>query len=207
MSTPARLGEALRSIRQDRNLTLKDVASKTGLSSSTLSKVERNQLSLTYDKLVRLANGLEEDITTFFAESRFQRGANAPGRRSVTRKDDCQVMETDNYVHMYPNTDLLARPFVPIIAELKARSLEEFGPLIRHEGEEFVYVLQGIAIVHTEFYAPCVLEVGDSMHLDSNMGHAYLAGSPDTCKLMSICSASQQELQRNSRGLSMAAGL
>jgi transcriptional regulator with XRE-family HTH domain len=206
MSTPARLGEALRNIRLDRNLTLKDVARKTGLSSSTLSKVERNQLSLTYDKLIQLANGLEEDITTFFAGSRTQRSHNAPGRRSVTRHDECQVIETDNYIHLYPNTDLLARPFVPIIAELKARSLEEFGPLISHDGEEYVYVLQGTVLVYTEFYAPYRLEVGDSMHIDSNMGHAYIAGTSDTCKLMSICSVSQQELLETARGLSVGAG-
>src|SRR5215212_1490394 len=66
-TTPkARLGAALRAIRSQMRLTLADVSARTGVSVSTLSKVENGQLSPTYDKLVQLSEGLEVDIGAFF---------------------------------------------------------------------------------------------------------------------------------------------
>lgn len=43
---------------------------------------------------------------------------------------------------------------VPIIGRIRAHSIEEFGELISHRGEEFVYVLDGCIEVHTQFYTP-----------------------------------------------------
>ena len=65
---------------------------------------------------------------------------------------------------------------IPVLARARAKSLEEFGQLVRHPGEEFTYVVDGEAILHTEFYDPIVLKAGDSVYFDSSMGHAYLAG-------------------------------
>ncbi len=191
MSKPAQLGPALRALRQAQGWKLRDVAERSGLSVSTLSKVERGQLSLTYDRLIQLPDGIDLDISTLFSGALPHTASGAAGRRSVTRRDEPEVIETDNYLHYYPNTDLLRRPFVPIVAELKARSLEEFGPLVRHSGEEFTYVIEGTVIVHTEHYAPTTLEVGDSIHIDSNMGHAYVAGANGPCRVLSVCSASE----------------
>lgn len=194
MSNPAQLGPALRALRQANGWKLRDVAERSGLSVSTLSKVERGQLSLTYDRLIQLADGLDVDISTLFSGTLPNASLGTAGRRSVTRRHEPDVVETDNYLHYYPNTDLLRRPFVPIVAELKARSLDEFGPLVQHSGEEFTYVLEGTVIVHTEHYAPTTLKVGDSIHIDSNMGHAYLAGSDGPCRVLSVCSASESAL-------------
>ncbi len=60
------LGECLKAARQARKLTLKQVAERTGLSLSTLSKVENHQMSLTYDKLLQLTNGLGIAIAELF---------------------------------------------------------------------------------------------------------------------------------------------
>lgn len=194
MTTPDRLGDALRNLRRSHKWTLSDVAEKTSISISTLSKVERGQMSLTYDKLVLLADGLGVDITTFFSDAVPSPAPSAAGRRSITRKGNGQVIETPSYTYVYPNTDLLNRPFVPIIADVKARTIDEFGPLLKHSGEEFVHVLEGKVVVHTEHYAPCELNQGDSIHLDSSMGHAFTAAGPGPCRLLSICSAHEGQL-------------
>ena len=65
-SHKARLGHALRTIRSRLSLTLAEASARTGVAVSTLSKVENGQMSLTYDKLVQLSEGLEIDISTFF---------------------------------------------------------------------------------------------------------------------------------------------
>lgn len=195
MTTEAKLGPALRGLRKRHNWTLNDVSRKTGLSISTLSKAERNQLSLTYDKLVQLSEGLGVDITTFFEdETHHPSSGNGAGRRSVNRADDGQVIDTPNYNHVYLCTDLLKKKFVPLVADIRARSLEEFGPLVRHAGEEFAYVLEGVVAVHTEHYAPAVLKTGESIYFDSHMAHAYIAQSEGRCRVLSICSAPEATL-------------
>ena len=59
------------------SLTLAETSARTGVAVSTLSKVENGQMSLTYDKLVQLSEGLEIDISTFFDPIPDQRRAAA----------------------------------------------------------------------------------------------------------------------------------
>ena len=203
MSKTAHLGNALRSLRNDNGWTLAEVSAKTGLSISTLSKTERNQLSLTYDKLVALSQGLGVDITTFFRETPPNGSAGqaangtASGRRSINRLDDGQAITTPNYEYVYLSTELLNKKFVPIVAEIHARSLDEFGPLVSHEGEEFAYVLEGSVEVHTELYAPTVLQTGESIYFDSRMAHAYVACGDGPCRVRSVCSSPEASLMES----------
>jgi transcriptional regulator with XRE-family HTH domain len=195
VSDEANLGPALRSLRRRLDLTLSEVAKKTGITASTLSKTERNRLSLTYDKLVQLCQGLNVDITVFFdARSGGDAGSDWVGRRSINRENDGRIVDTDNYRYIYLSTDLLKKKFLPIICDITARSLEEFGELVRHPGEEFVFVIQGEVALHTEHYAPVILKVGESIYFDSRMAHAYIAHGDGQCRLLSICSAPESAL-------------
>ncbi|MGC2780081.1 MAG: helix-turn-helix transcriptional regulator, partial [Bradyrhizobium sp.] len=63
----SQLGLCLKAARQTRGLTLKQVAEKTGMALSTLSKVENGLMSLTYDKLLQLTSGLQMDIAELFS--------------------------------------------------------------------------------------------------------------------------------------------
>jgi quercetin dioxygenase-like cupin family protein len=76
----------------------------------------------------------------------------------------------------------------PIIVTHHARTLEEFGPLVTHPGEEFAFVLSGIVEVHTGDHPPTRLSPGESIYFDSNMPHAYLAVSRMPCRTLAVCS-------------------
>ena len=185
-------GEILRSLRADRGWTLAEVSQRTGLTISTLSKIENGRMTLNYDKMMRVATGLNIDIGVLFAAP-VQPAARpeAPlggGRRSVTRAGEGRVIETRNLIQHYPGADLLNKQIVPIITEVKARSRAEFGDLLRHPGEEYVLVLEGSLELHSELYAPVRLNAGDSIYFDSNMAHGYVAASADTCRILSVCS-------------------
>jgi transcriptional regulator with XRE-family HTH domain len=193
--SPARPGAVLRSIRARRGWTLSEVSARTRLSVSTLSKIENDKIALTYDKLARLSEGLDIDISRLFGSG--GDGEESPvvaSRRSVTRAGEGKVIETRNYGHLYPAADLLKKRFIPIIAEIRARSVEEFGELIRHHGEEYAFVIEGEVDLHTDVYAPMRLAAGDSIYFDSGMGHAYIAASPGPCRVLSICSAPEAVL-------------
>jgi transcriptional regulator with XRE-family HTH domain len=190
-----RPGVALRGLRMQRGWTLADVSKRTGLPVSTLSKLENDRASLSYDKLALLSAGLGVDISQFF--SPIMLGAPGPvlgGRRSFTPAGQGQRIETENYDHRYLAADCLNKRFVPLIADLKARTLEEFGELIRHPGEEFTLVLEGSVEFHCELYAPQLMRRGDSIFFDSAMGHAYLAAEAGPCRVVSICSGPESQL-------------
>ena len=66
------------------------------------------------------------------------------------------------------------------------RSVEEAGGLSRHAGEEFVYVMEGVLILASEFYEPLRLQAGDSVYFDSHMGHAYLAEGENPVRILVV---------------------
>jgi transcriptional regulator with XRE-family HTH domain len=196
----AKPGAALKALRIKHGWTLAEVSQRTGLPTSTLSKIENDKISLSFDKLARLSSGLEIDISALF------RGANgedteagANGRRSIVRAGEGKAIETKNYSHLYPAWDLLNKKMIPIVAELHARSLEEFGELIRHPGEEYAFVLEGEVDLYTSLYAPVRLKAGDSIYFDSGMGHAYIAAGEGRCCVLSLCSAPEAALIAASR--------
>jgi transcriptional regulator with XRE-family HTH domain len=194
----SQLGQCLKAARQARSLTLKQVAEKTGMALSTLSKVENGLMSLTYDKLLQLTSGLKMDIAELFSPAGSGRSdAERPvtARRSICRVGQGQIVNTRFYTYTYQCTDLIGKRMVPMVTEVRARTLGEFGPLLRHAGEEYFMVTRGTIAVHTEFYAPEVLHEGDGMYIDSTMGHAYLnAGDTDSALGICLCTSESPDL-------------
>ena len=193
--TPAKPGAMLKSLRIQRGWTLKEVSRRTGYPVSTLSKIENDRVSLTYDKLTRISAGLEVDFSRLFgAHEEAPDAAGLQGRRSISRAGEGKSIESKSYSHLYPAAELLNKRLIPIVVELRERSLAEFGELILHSGEEYVYVLEGEVDVHTSVYAPVRLSEGDSIYLDSTMGHAYIAASDKPCRVLAICSGTESQL-------------
>lgn len=192
---PAKPGAALRALRMRRGWTLAEVSRRTGLSVPTLSKIENDKIALTYDKLARISRSLEVDISVLFGAEAAQASASAAaGRRSITRAGEGRAIETEVYGHLFPAADLLNKRFIPIVAEIRARSLEEFGEMIRHDGEEFAYVLEGELDLYTDQYTPARLGVGDSIYFNSGMAHAYVAVGDSPCRVLSICSGAESQI-------------
>src|SRR3546814_11644390 len=71
------------------------------------------------------------------------------GRRSIGTLDSAGRVTTDNYDYHYLCTDLRQKRMIPILTRIRAHSAREFGELVRHQGEEFIYVLEGRIEVHS----------------------------------------------------------
>lgn len=173
------IGGLLRSLRARNKWTLKQMSERSGIPLSTLSKIEHDRLSLTYDRLQQLSERLNIRMSELFAENEDVGTPAVTARRSVGRLSDAVRVDSKNYEYFYLCPELRRKRMLPSVARLRARSLEEFGPFIRHPGEEFIYVLEGTVVLHTEFYDPLTLQQGESVYIDSNMGHAYVIG-PDS---------------------------
>lgn len=184
-------GPLLKAARAAKGLTLADVRDRSGLPISTLSKIENGKVGLSYDKLMKLGNGLGLDIAQLLTGGHRDREERvAPqfisGRRSVTRKGEEEVAETGTYRLGYHAAELLGKAIAPVIIDVTARSIKEFGKLPRHPGEEFAYVIEGEIDFYSELYAPTRLKEGDSIYFDAAMGYAYVAVSPGRCRILSI---------------------
>jgi transcriptional regulator with XRE-family HTH domain len=173
----------LRDLRKQSGQTLAVLSQRTGFAVSTLSKMENGAISISFDGLIKLATALGVSVADLFQSDM---GA-ATARRSIARLGDGATYETPAYRYRFLCTDLAHKRMVPIHTRLKAGSLAEFGPLTRHPGEEFLYVLSGRVAVHTEFYSPVLLGPGESIYFDSTMGHALVRAGDDEAELIWVC--------------------
>lgn len=189
------LGSLLRGLRLRNRWTLKEMSERTGIPLSTIAKVEHDRLTLTYDKLLQLSQRLNIRMSDLFSEADGEPGAPITARRSIGRLGDAIRVNTPNYDYYYMCPELRRKRMVPTVTRVHARSIEEFGELVHHPGEEYIYVLQGPVEIHTEFYEPVVLETGESIYIDSTMGHAYvLPKGRDEALLLGICSSADDDL-------------
>jgi transcriptional regulator with XRE-family HTH domain len=189
------LGSLVRSLRARNGWTLKEMSERTAIPVSTLSKVEHDRLTLTYDKLVQLSQRLNIRISELFADPAASVEPAVTARRSIGVIDDAVRVNTKNYDYYYLCPELRRKRMIPILTRIRAKSAQEFGDLVRHSGEEYIYVLKGGIKVLTEFYDPVNLGVGESIYLDSNMGHAYVtAENCDEATVLGVCSSTDESL-------------
>ena len=168
------LGDRIRQLRQERNWSLAELSKRSGIATSTLSKVENNSLSLTYDRLYAVADAFEMTLPSFIAGPPSRERTGPTGRYALAKLGSGEIYDTENYASHYLCTSLTRKHMVPCLTTIKARSLEEFGELKVHEGEEFAFVVKGRIEIHTEFYTPQALGEGEAVYFDGGMGHAYI---------------------------------
>lgn len=168
----ANVGHRVLQLRTEKKLTQTELAKRSGISHSNLSKIENCLLSPTFETILRIVDGLEIDISELLSASN-----DIPHRtrRVVTRRGQGEIHETENYVYETLCSEITNKRMIPLVARLKAHSLKQFGIYMRHPGEEVLYVLDGDVELNTEHYAPVQLGPGDCAYYDSSMGHACIS--------------------------------
>ncbi|MDI5891987.1 helix-turn-helix domain-containing protein [Halomonas rhizosphaerae] len=182
---PLRLGERLKEIRLAHHWTLEDVSQRTGLARSTLSKIENDQISPTFTAVQKLINGLGIDLPQLLSPPRVQ--PRTMGRRDLTRRGEGQRHPTPTYEHELLSCELAQKRMIPFKTIVRARAFDEFSEWVRHDGEEFLMVLDGEILLYTEYYEPLALVSGDSIYFDSAMGHALVSVSDADAVVLSVC--------------------
>jgi transcriptional regulator with XRE-family HTH domain len=193
------LGRLLRDLRARHGWTLKEMSERTKIPVSTLSKVEHDRLTLTYDKLLQVSEGLKTPLSELFADPIGNSSADSAvtARRSLGYLGDAVRVNTKNYDYYYMCPELRRKRMIPIYTRIRARSLAEFGELVQHSGEEYIYVLEGAIAVHTAFYDTVILKSGESIYVDSNMGHAYIAEGCEEATVLAMCSSAEESLMES----------
>ncbi|MBY6081326.1 helix-turn-helix domain-containing protein [Ruegeria arenilitoris] len=182
---PVDLGARVRELRKARKWTLEQAANQAGLARSTLSKIENGQMSPTYDALKKLAIGLEISVPQLFTPPERDQ---VIGRMAVTRMGEGTAHATTTYEHELLAETLTKKQMLPYRARVRARSMDEFDGWVRHDGEEFLYVLTGVIRLYTEFYEPVEMRRGDSAYYDGSMGHNVISVSDEDATILWVTS-------------------
>ncbi|WP_018151312.1 helix-turn-helix domain-containing protein [Leeia oryzae] len=176
------LGARVRKARQEQALTLENASKLCGVSRSTLSKIENEQMSPTFDVLQKIVAGLKIEFNSLFGTAT---GPTASGRRAVTRQGEGErYAQGKAYKFEVLANELAHKVMLPFRITITARSPEDIGKWSRHEGEEFIYVLSGSLRVYTELYTPVDLGPGDSIYYDSKMGHGAVSTSEEDAEVL-----------------------
>ena len=184
-SEPLDLGARVRELRKARDWTLEQAAGQAGLARSTLSKIENGQMSPTYEALKKLAVGLEISVPQLFTPPEKEQ---VNGRMVVTKSGEGNAQATATYEHELLAETLTKKTMLPYRARVRARSMEEFDGWVRHDGEEFLYVLTGVVRLFTEFYEPIEMRRGDSAYYDATMGHNVISVSDEDATILWVTS-------------------
>ncbi|MGH2788765.1 MAG: cupin domain-containing protein [Actinomycetota bacterium] len=162
-ATVAFLGTRIRGLRAQRNLTLQQLAGKTGLSSSMLSLVERGKTSPSIGTLVAICSALGVHMTDLFdTDSRLT-------REPVVRVADQPVIETpEGVIRRIIRTDD-ARGIEIVFNEYEPGTGSGASP-VHHAGYEYGVVLEGKLTVEVDGHE-YELRRGDSIGYDSKLPH------------------------------------
>ncbi|WP_151719681.1 helix-turn-helix domain-containing protein [Gemmobacter serpentinus] len=167
------LGGAIRQTRKRLNLSLKELSEKSGLTVSQLSKLENGKQRISVDLALRIAGVLHVPVTSFLAAP----SARPMARRSIIRAGQGTRHETKGMVYEVLSSDFRDKSNLFWNVTVTGRSMEETGGWRSHAGEEFLRILTGSLILHTQHYEPLLLEPGDSIQFDAEMEHGYVCHS------------------------------
>lgn len=171
------IGKKIRKFRRSRGWTLEELADQTDLSPGFLSQIERGQAHPSLTSLKAIADALEIPLSQFFVP---------PLNTSmVTRAGERKTFQVDSSPLRYSSLSgpIDGKKLEPLLVELPPRY--EAPPAFAHEGEEFIYVLEGrLTLVIQEEEYP--LEPGDSIHFLSQVPHTMKNPHAEPAKVIWI---------------------
>jgi transcriptional regulator with XRE-family HTH domain len=177
------IGERVKALRLDRGLTLSEVAERAFVSTSNLSKIERGDVSPSFDIVMRICGGLGVAIEQIVKPGP---KIDVSGRKTVTHRGEAVAFSSPQYDYKAHSIEISRKNMIPLEMWVSARSPDDFAQWSQHSGEEFIYVIEGSIEVHTDHYAPFVLISGESAYFDSSMKHVYVSVGEGAAHILSI---------------------
>jgi len=156
---------SLRELREARGISMRTLATKSGLSANALSMIERGKTSPSVSTLYKLADALGVSITAFFGEK--------------GQKKQVVFLKSDEHAHMSFTRGVFeglggaefAGRIVPFMLTLETGASSGTRNIV-HSGHEFVFCLRGKLeyYVDKQFFQ---MESGDSLLFESKLQHRW----------------------------------
>ena len=182
------VGSKIKGLRETKNLSIEEIAERSGLTVEQITSIENDQNLPSLGPLIKIARALGVRLGTFMDDNDALgpvvcRAAEREANKSISFSNGA----TDARKHMeyHPLAQQKAgRHMEPFIIDINPEDSPEFQ-LSAHEGEEFIYVMEGeIEIVYgKETYN---LKEGDSIFYDSIVNH-HVHGAPGkSAKILAV---------------------
>ena len=174
------IGVKIKKLRTEKNITLKELSSKSNLSIGFLSQLERGLTTIAVDSLEKLSKILEVPLTYFFDYP--------DNRKSIVLRSYEQKtldIEEGGFITYILSTNLENKQLVPRLVEILPQKKEETVLSFKHSGEEFIYVLEGILTVHVNNQKHDIYP-GDSVHMSSSVVHNWANYTNKIVKLLAV---------------------
>lgn len=176
------IGLKIKELRTEKKFTLKYLSEETNLSIGFLSQLERGMTSVAVDSLAKIAKVLDANVLDFFDYP------DESNKSCITRSYDRKYTVIDSEIIQYTlNKDTFAYDMLPRIHEVMPHKYSEPEEieLYSHEGEEFIYVLEGILTLNidnliTDLYP------GDSAHIKSESPHNWSNNTSKSVKILTV---------------------
>lgn len=186
MSAIKNVGERIASIRNQKNISVSELAERCDFTSAMMSKIEENEAIPSLGHLIKVARALGVRLGTFLDDMDqlgpvVTRYGDEKKGISFSNKNSTSRLDLDFYAMA---SDKSGRHMEPFIVEINPALGSEFAPSA-HEGEEFIYVLNGnIEISYgREVYK---LSEGDSIYYDSVVDHHVRAAGEFPAKILAV---------------------
>lgn len=161
------IGKKIKELRLKNKMTLKDLSEDTNLSIGFLSQLERGLTSIATDTLSRIAQVLEVEVSYFFIKPKTRKDI-------ILKSYEKSVFNicTSGCIQYNLSNDLTDKNIVPRFIEILPNNTDENIQSYIHDGEEFIYVLEGTLtlFLNEEQFE---LYPGDSIHYSSGNNHNW----------------------------------
>lgn len=165
--------EKIKALRKNRQITLKDLAKKTGLTEGYLSKIENADNAPPFSTLSKIAECLDIDISYLLLP---ENGSDKENPNIVVVKKE--AIEDGRFSGNPHRKRVHGYQFEALATGKLGKNMEPYilvpdfepGESLQHDGEEFFYVLEGkIEFLYgTEKY---ILSKGDCLYFESHIPH------------------------------------
>jgi quercetin dioxygenase-like cupin family protein len=151
------IGDRIRLMRKNLNLDLDQLSAKTGYAVEYLNQVEEGKTAPPVGALIQISRALAVDSATLLAEE----------KKIERRKSYRKRTKAYSYKSLTPDAeDKHLWAYLITLDPKKAHEMVEY----KHEGEEFVYVLEGKVEIQVGQESN-ILKKGSSLHFNSGTGH------------------------------------
>jgi transcriptional regulator with XRE-family HTH domain len=183
-TTAPRVGQAIRFLREGKNLSLRELSQSSSLSVNAISKIERGDNSPTVASLHKIASSLGVYITDFFTERPNQTTIFTPRHNAL--RIQVAGLQISGLGNGMPNQKL--EPYRITIEPGVGTTTEPFS----HSGEEFVHCLEGELIYHVgnEQYK---LRPGDNLLYKASQLHSWENKSQQKATIITVFEIDQTQ--------------
>ena len=176
------VGARLRALREERGLSLRELAEKCGLSFNAISRIERGENSPTVSTLHLLATAFNVPIAAFFEDAHEQATVFVGRDRRLSSNSNGIVMES-------LGIGLRDQQLEPFLVTIEP-GVGNGDSAIVHSGEEFIHCLDGsiIYLVNDEAYQ---LDAGDSLLFEASQPHRFYNPGETAARLIMVFQVSE----------------